>query len=91
MPIDISTKQNKKEKKQQCNERCLEIDHRRLTPHVFSILRGMGRECSTFNNRLAKNIAEKRELYQSIVTNWIRTKICIIEGSATMFTWIKEP
>ena len=35
----------------------------------------MGRECSTLYNRLAKQIAEKRELHQSIVTNWIRTKI----------------
>ena len=35
----------------------------------------MGRECSTFYNRLAKKIAEKRELHPPVVTNWIRTKI----------------
>ena len=34
----------------------------------------MGKKCSTFYNRLAKKIAEKRELHQSIVINWIRTK-----------------
>ena len=44
-------------------------------PLVFSIYGGMGRECSTFYNRLAKKIVDKRELYQSIITNWIRTKI----------------
>ena len=35
----------------------------------------MGRQYSTFNNRLAKKIAEKQELHQSIVTNCMRTKI----------------
>ena len=36
----------------------------------------MGRQCSTFNKRLAKKKnAEKQELHQSIVTNCIRTKI----------------
>ena len=53
----------------------LEIDHGSFTPPVFSIYGGMGRECSMFYNKLAKKIAEKRELHQSIVTNWIRTKI----------------
>ena len=67
--------QNEKEKKQQCNDRVLEIDDRKFTTLIFSILRGMGREGSTFNDRLAKNIAEKRELHQSIATNWIQTKI----------------
>ena len=37
----------------------------------------MGRECITFYNRLAKEIAEKQELHQSIVTNWLRTKIFV--------------
>ena len=53
----------------------LEIDHGSFTPLVFSICGGMGRECSMFYNKLVKKIAEKRELHQSIVTNWIRTKI----------------
>ena len=39
------------------------------------ILGEMGRECSAFHNTLVKKIAEKRQLHQSIVTNWIRTKI----------------
>ena len=67
--------QNEKEKKQQCNDRVLEIDNGKFTPLVFLMLRGMGRECSTFNDRLAKNIAVKQELHQSIATNWIQTKI----------------
>ena len=67
--------QNEKEKKRQYNERVLGTDQGSITPLVFSIYGGMRRECSTFYNRLAKKIAEKRELHQSIVTNWIRTKI----------------
>ena len=42
---------------------------------VFSIYEGMGRECSTFQNRLTKEITEKGELDQSIVANWIHIKI----------------
>ena len=49
-----------------------------LTPFVFSIYRSMGRECSIFYKRLAKKIAEIRELHQSIVTNWTRTKISFV-------------
>ena len=35
----------------------------------------MRRWCSTFYKRQAKKIAQKRELHQSIVTNYIQTKI----------------
>ena len=35
----------------------------------------MRRWCSTFYKRLAKKIAQKRELHQPIVTNYIQTKI----------------
>ena len=44
-------------------------------PLVFSIYEGMGRECSTFHNRLTKAITEKGKLDQSIVANWIQIKI----------------
>ena len=44
-------------------------------PLVFSIYGGMERECSTFYNRLTKEITEKGELDQSIVANWIQIKI----------------
>ena len=82
-PIGILTKhflnaisKIKKEKKQQViNKRVLQIYHGSFTPLEFSIYGGMGRKCSTFYNRLTKKIAEKQELYQSTVTNWIQTKI----------------
>ena len=85
MPISISTKGSlnatskmKKEKKHRYNERVLEIDHESFTPLVLSIYWGMGRQCDTFYNRLAKKTAEKPELHQSIVTNWIQTKISFL-------------
>ena len=85
MPISISTKGSlnatskmKKEKKHRYNERVLEIDHESFTPLVLSIYWGMGRECGTFYNRLAKKTAEKPELYQPIVTNWMQTKISFL-------------
>ena len=59
--------QNEKEKKRQCSERVLEIEHGSFTPPpslVFSIYGGIGRKCSTFYNSLVKKIAEKRELHQ---------------------------
>ena len=67
--------QNEKEKKQQYNERILEIDHGSFTPLVFSIHGGMGRECSMFYNRLAQKISEKKDIHKSTATNWIRTKL----------------
>ena len=60
--------------------------------HFIRIYGGMRRECCTIYNTSAKKISEKQELCQSIVTNWIRTKIifCVIEVGTTMFRWIKE-
>ena len=64
--------QNEKEKKWHYNKRVCEIDQGSFTSFVSSIYGGMGRECSTFYNKLARKIAEKRELHQSIVTNSMR-------------------
>ena len=84
--------QNEKEKKRQYNERVLETDHGSFTPLVFSIYGGMGRECSTFYNRLAKKIVDKRELHQSIVTKLDTNKniFRVIKVGATRFTWTRE-
>jgi len=67
--------QNEKEKKRQYNERILEIEHGSFTPLVFSIYGGMGRECSMLYSKLAQRISEKKNLNQSITTNWMRTKL----------------
>ena len=54
--------QNEKEKKWYYNKRVCEIDQGSFTSFVSSIYG-------------ARKIAEKRGLHQSIVTNWIQTKI----------------
>ena len=67
---------NGQEKKQAYNERILQIDHGTFTPLVFSINGSMGRDCQKFYSRLAQTISEKRDLLQSISSNWSREKVC---------------
>ena len=65
---------NEQEKKQAYNKRILQIDHDTFTPLVFSINGSMGRECQKFYSRLAQMGSEKKDLQQSISSNWIRKK-----------------
>ena len=68
---------NEQEKKQAYNERILQIEHDTFTTLVFSINGSIGRECLKFYSRLAHMISEKRDLPQSISSNWIQTKVCL--------------
>ena len=67
---------NEHEKKRAYNERILQIEHGTFIPLRFSINGIMGRECQNFYSRLEQMIAEKRNLPQSISSNYIRTKVC---------------
>ena len=67
---------NEKEKKRNCNERILQIDHDTFAPLVFSLYGRLGRKCKTFYSRLAKLVSIKQNISKSVPTNWIRTKIC---------------
>ena len=67
---------NEQEKKRAYNKRILQIDHGTFTPLVFSVNGSMGRECQKCYSCLAQLISEKRDLLQSISSNWIRTKVC---------------
>ena len=67
---------NESEKKRHYSERILQVDHGSFTPLVFSIYGGMGREYQMFYSKLAELIADKRKSSKSIVSSWIRTKIC---------------
>ena len=69
--------QNEKEKERQYYERDSEVDNGSFTPLLLSVYEGMGREYSIFSNRVANNVAEQRELYRSIVINWILRKISV--------------
>lgn len=66
---------NEAEKKNQYNERVLEVENGCFTPLVFSIYGGMGRECQTFYHRLAEDIAAKKKQNLDNVISWIRTKL----------------
>ena len=39
---------NEKEKKRECNERIMNVEHGPLTPLVFSCYGGMSQECGAF-------------------------------------------
>ena len=62
-----------KEKKRAYGQRVIDIEHGSFTPLVFSPLGGCGREAERFLSVLAKRISDKRDIEQSVVTNWIRS------------------
>ena len=86
--------QNEKEKKRHYNDRVLQVEHGSFTPLVMSATGGMARECRNFYGRLAQSIADKRKQNFSLITSWVRRKICFalmncvimcIRGSRTVF------
>ena len=69
-------KRNEDEKKRHYNERILQVENGSFTPLVFSIYGGMARKCQMFYSRLADLLAEKKKISKSIISSWIRTKLC---------------
>ena len=67
---------NENEKKRAYNERVLQVEHDIFMPLVFSIYQSMGRECHKFFSRLSDLLSEKRNLPKSVVTKWVRSKVC---------------
>ena len=66
---------NEDEKKRAYNERVLQVENGTFSPLVFSSSGGMGRECKIFYQRLSNMIADKRNITESIATNFVRTRI----------------
>ena len=84
--------QNENEKKWKYNERVLETDWGSFTP-LYSQFIGVLEVCNRFHNRLAKKIAEKRELPQSTNCHKLdmnKNIFFVIEVDATMFTRIQK-
>ena len=73
--LSAAHKRSENEKKRSYNDRILQIEHGTFTPLIFTCFGGMSRECQKFYSRLSEIISDKRELSQSLVTNWVRTKI----------------
>lgn len=85
---------NENEKKRSYNERVMQVEHGSFTPLVMSATGGMARECKRFYARLAEMVAEKRNQHYSLISAWIRRKICFallssicifLRGSRTLF------
>ena len=51
------------------------IEHGSFTPIVLSAMGGFGRETAKFTTRLIEKISEKKDLMNSVVANFVRTKI----------------
>ena len=66
---------NEKEKKRQYCKRVLEVENATFSPLVFTTNGGMGRECLTFYNRLAQELARKWKTIPSQTISWIRTRL----------------
>ena len=63
---------NEQTKKQGYYRRVKTIDRGSLTPLVFAYFGAMSCECSTFYNKLAEMIAEKRNELIEKVKSWMR-------------------
>ena len=66
---------NEREMKKAYNKRVIDVEHGCFTPLVFTPYGGCGREADRCISELSHMIAKKRDICQSMVTNWLRTKI----------------
>ena len=73
--LDTVFKQQEATKKNQYNERVIQIEHGTFTPIVTSAYGGYGRETNKFLSVLINKVAEKHDMHMSIVANYIRTKL----------------
>ena len=73
--LETVFRSNESEKKNEYNERVIQVEHGSFTPIVASAYGGFGRESSRFISQLIAKIAEKHDLPSSKVANYVRTKI----------------
>ena len=71
-------------------KRVLQIEHGSFTRLVFSIHGGMSRECRIFYNRLAKLVADKRDITHSVAISWIRTKLSFALSKTSLFCFVNQ-
>ena len=73
--LDAVFKSQETAKKTAYNERVIRVEHGTFTPVVMSAFGGFGRETGKFVSRLTEKIADKHDIPNSIVANYVRTKI----------------
>ena len=64
-----------KNKKRKYNNRIIQVEKGTFTPVVLSSLGGLGIESSRFLSKVIELVSQKKDLEQSVVANYIRTKI----------------
>ena len=73
--LDAAFKTNEKNKKRKYNNRIIQVEKGTFTPVVLSSLGGLGIESSRFLSKVIELVSQKKDLEQSVVANYIRTKI----------------
>ena len=68
---------NENEKKNQYNDRVLQVVHGSFTRLVMTPNGGFGGECGRFYSKLAERIAEKRKQPYSVISSLIKKKIIV--------------
>ena len=73
--LEAAFKMGENSKKRAYNTRVIRIEHGTFTPLVFSSCGGNGFETGAFISKLTEKLAEKKDLAESVVSNYIRTKV----------------
>ena len=73
--LEAAFKTNETNKKNLYNNRIIQVEKGSFTPVVLSSLGGFGVESGRFLAKLIELVSQKKNLEQSVVANYIRTKI----------------
>ena len=67
--------QNERAKKSHYNQRVITVEHGSFSPIVLSAYGGFGKETDRFITKLTNKLSEKKEIPNSVMANYIRTKL----------------
>ena len=73
--ISSAYRKHEMSKKLEYGQRIREVEHGVFTPLVFTTTGGMGREATTFYQRLADMIASKQQKSYPTVMGWLRCRL----------------
>ena len=73
--IEANFKLNETQKKNDYNQRVIDIEHGSFTPIVMTAYGGFSRETEKFMSHLIVKIAEKKDVPLSCIANYVRTKV----------------
>ena len=73
--LEAAFKEGEKGKKKDNNGRVVLVEHETFTPLVCSACGGNGFETGMFISKLTEKLAEKKDMAQSVVANYVRTKV----------------